>query len=186
MAKLPYPDAAALPEENRKLLETLPPLNIFRMLAGAGASFPPFMALINAYLNHGALDAELRELAILRVGHLQASAYELHQHERVSRTIGMTAERIAAAGGTLPSPLFSAAENAALTFIDEQVRHVKADAALFDEALGHVGDAGMQELILIAGIYMLVCRYLETMEIELEETEIEGSGLDEIGATMGR
>ena len=186
MAKLPYPDMAALPEENRKLLETLPPLNIFRMLSGAGASFPAFMALINAYLNHGALDAELRELAILRVGHLQKSPYELHQHERVSRTIGMSAERIAAAGGPLPSPLFSEAENAALAFIDDQVAKVKADGALFDAAHKHVGDAGMQELILIVGIYMLVCRFLETMEIELEEKDIEGSGLEEIGATMGR
>lgn len=180
MARIPYPDPAALPAEARSLLESLPQLNIFRMIAGAGASFVPFMAFINSYLNAGVLDPELRELVILRVGHLCGSAYELHQHRRVSRMTGMSEERIAASAGALPSPLFSVAENAALAFTDDQVAHVKADAALFAEAHRHLGDAGIQELVIVIGTYLLVCRYLETFEIDLEETDIPTSGLDEI------
>lgn len=180
MARLPYPDLASLPETNRKLLETLPPLNIFRMLAGSGPSFVPFMSLINAYLNEGLLDVELRELVILRVGHLCGSAYELHQHLRVSRTLGLSESRIEAAAGTLPSPQFSEAENAALALADKLVAHVKAGKEIFEEARAHLGDSGVQELIIIVGVYLLVCRYLETLEIELEETEIEGSNLEEI------
>ena len=42
----------------------------------------------------------------------------------------------------------------------------------------------MQELVIIIGIYLLVCRYLETFEIELEEKDIETSGLDEIRRSM--
>jgi hypothetical protein len=61
---------------------------------------------------------------------------------------------------------------------------VKAEARLFAEARKHVGDAGMQELVIIIGIYLLVCRYLETFEIELEETDIATSGLDEIRRSM--
>lgn len=184
MARLPYPDPASLPDASRELLQSLPPLNIFRMLAGSGPSFVPFMALINAYLNEGLLEAELRELVILRVGHLCGSNYELHQHRRVSRLIGMSAERMAAAEGALPSPLFSEAENAVLAFTDDQVAHVKADAGLFAAAHEHLGDAGMQELVVIIGVYLLVCRYLETFEIELEETDIATSGLDEIRRSM--
>ena len=184
MARIPYPDPAALPEANRELLKGLPQLNIFRMLAGSGASFQPFMSLINAYLNSGVLDPELRELVILRVGHLCGSTYEQHQHRRVSRMLGMSAERIAAAEGALPSPLFSEAENAALAFTDDQVANVKADAGLFAAAHGHLGDAGMQELVIIVGIYLLVCRYLESFEIDLEETDIPTSGLDEIRRSM--
>jgi alkylhydroperoxidase family enzyme len=180
MARLPYPDPASLPEANRKLLETLPPLNIFRMLAGSGPSFAPFMSLINAYLNEGLLDVELRELVILRVGHRCGSAYELHQHLRVSRTLGLSESRIEAAAATLPSPELSKAENAALALADDLVAHVKADTQIFEEARAHLGDSGVQELIIIVGVYLLVCRYLETLEIELEETEIEGSGLEEI------
>ncbi|HMM15105.1 MAG TPA: carboxymuconolactone decarboxylase family protein [Parvibaculum sp.] len=185
MARIPYPDPANLPEASRKLLETLPPLNIFRMIAGSGASFVPFISLINAYLNEGVLDAELRELVILRVGHLCGSAYELHQHIRVSRTIGMSEARIEAAGGRLPSAIFSEAENAALALADDLVAHVKADKALFDAARAHLGDTGIQELVIIVGVYILVCRYLETFEIELEAQDIEGSGLEEIKRGVG-
>lgn len=184
MARLPYPDPASLPERDRKILEDLPPLNIFRMMAGSGPSFAPFIGLINAYLNGGVLDAELRELLILRVGHLCGSSYELHQHRRVARTIGMAGPRIEAAGGALPSPLFSAAENASLALADDLVAHVKADAGLLEGARAHLGDAGVQELVLVTGVYMFVCRYLETFEIELEEKEIQGSGLEEIRRSM--
>ena len=180
MARIAYPDPATLSDEAQKLLADLPPLNIFRMLAGSGASFVPFMSLINAYLNSGVLGAELRELVILRVGHLCGSAYELHQHHRVSRVIGMSEERMAATAGALPSPLFSDEENAVLAFTDNQVANVKADGTLFAKTHKHLGDAGMQELVIIIGVYLLVCRYLETFEIDLEETDIETSGLDEI------
>ncbi|ABS63277.1 Carboxymuconolactone decarboxylase [Parvibaculum lavamentivorans DS-1] len=184
MARIPYPDPAGLPPENRALRETLPPLNIFRMLSGAGTSFPAFMRLINAYLNDGVLDPELRELVILRVGHLCGSRYEVHQHKRVSRMLGMSAERIEAAAGSLPSPYLSGSENAVLAFTDNQVAQVKADDALFVTAHEHLGDAGMQELVIVIGIYLLVCRYLETFEIEIEDEDIPTSGLDEIRRSM--
>lgn len=186
MARIPYPDPASLPLENRALRETLPQLNIFRMLSGAGTSFPAFMKLINAYLNDGVLDPQLRELVILRVGHLCGSSYEVHQHKRVSRMLGMTPERIEAAADALPSPLFNAVENAALAFTDNQVANVKADAVLFAAAHKSLGDAGMQELVIVIGIYLLVCRYLETFEIEIEDEDIPTSGLDEIRRSMGK
>ena len=98
--------------------------------------------------------------------------------------LGMSAERIEAAEGALPSPLFSEAENAALAFTDDQVANVKADGKLFAAAHAHLGDAGMQELVVIIGVYLLVCRYLETFEIDLEEMDIATSGLDEIRQSM--
>lgn len=184
MARLPYPDPATLPAANRDLLSGLPPLNIFRMIAGSGASFVPFMALINAYLNDGILDAELRELVILRVGHLCHSPYELHQHVRVSRVLGLSEARIAATREALPSPHFSDAENAALALADDLTANVKGKAHLVEAVRKHLGDAGTQELIIIIGVYLLVCRYLETLEIEIEDKDIEGSGLEDIKRSL--
>lgn len=184
MARLPYPDPASLPPAARELLSGLPPLNIFKMLAGSGASFVPFMSLINAYLNDGILDAELRELVILRIGHLCNSPYELHQHIRVSRVLGLSEARIAATRDALPSKHFSAAENAALALADDLTANVKGRAELVEAARTHLGDAGTQELVIIIGVYLLVCRFLETFEIEIEETDIQGSGLEEIRQSM--
>lgn len=184
MARLPYPDLKDLSPENRDLMASLPPLNVFRMMSGAGASFAPFMQFISAYLNEGALDPELRELVILRVGHLCGSAYEVHQHERVSRTLGMSVPRIQAVKGNLPSDLFSEAENAALLFSDEQVAQVKVSDTTFAATHTHLTDPQIVELTLIVGTYLMVCRFLETLEIELEETDIDGSGLEEIEASV--
>ncbi len=180
MARLPYPELNDLSPENRDLMASLPPLNVFRMMSGAGASFGPFMQFISAYLNEGVLDPELRELVILRVGHLCGSHYEVHQHERVSRTLGMSEERIQAVKGDLPSSLFNEVENAALYFTDEQVAQVKVSDATFKAVHTHLTDAQIVELTIIVGTYLMVCRFLETLEIELEETDIDGSGLEEI------
>lgn len=184
MARLSYPDLKDLTPENRDLMSSLPPLNVFRMMSGAGASFAPFMQFISAYLNEGVLDPELRELVILRVGHLCGSAYEVHQHERVSRTLGISEERIKAIKEKLPSDLFSDAENAALLFADEQVAQVKVSDRTFTATHTHLTDPQIVELTIIVGTYLMVCRFLETLEIELEETDIDGSGLEEIEASV--
>lgn len=184
MARLPYPDLKGLSPENRNLMANLPPLNVFRMMSGAGASFAPFMQFISAYLNEGVLDPELRELVILRVGHLCGSNYEVHQHERVSRTLGMSEERIQAVKGPLPNSLFNESENAALAFADEQVANVKVGDTTFASTKAHLSDSQMVELTIIVGTYLMVCRFLETLEIELEETDIDGSGLEEIEASV--
>lgn len=180
MARISYPDPSTLSDTNKALMEQLPPLNIFRMLSGAGASFAPFMQFVSAYLNDGILDPEMRELVILRVGHLCGSHYEVHQHERVARTLGISETRIAAVKTTLPSSDLNEMQNTLLHFADEQVANVKVSGQVFAAAKTYLSDAEMTELTLIVGTYIMVCRFLETMEIELEETDIDGSGLDEI------
>ena len=185
MARISYPDPNTLSDANKALMEQLPPLNIFKMLSGAGASFAPFMQFVSAYLNEGALDPELRELVILRVGHLCGSHYEVHQHERVSRTLGVSEVRIAAVKTTVPNAAFDETQNTILLFADEQVANIKVTDKTFTAAKACLSDAEMIELTLIVGTYIMVCRFLETMEIELEEADINGSGLEEIASGVG-
>lgn len=184
MARIPYPDTASLSPTNKTLVEQLPPLNIFRMLSGAGASFAPFMQFISAYLNEGMLDPELRELVILRVGHLCGSDYEMHQHERVARTLGVSEDRICAVKTTLPNPAFDDTQNIVLHFTDEQVANVKVSDNTFAATKACLSDAETIELTLVVCTYIMVCRFLETMEVELEETDIDGSGLKEIAHSV--
>ena len=180
MARVSYPRSDDLTPANRELMAQLPPLNVFRMMSGTGASFAPFMSFISAYLNDGILDQELRELVILRVGHLCGSAYEVHQHERVARTLGISEERIQAVKESIASPLFTTAENAALAFSEEQVANVKVSDATFAATQDHLSDPEIVELTLVANTYIMVCRFLETLEVDLEEQDITGSGLEEI------
>ncbi len=47
----------------------------------------------------------LRELAILRVGRLSRTAYEVFQHERIGRGVGVTDDKIAALRDATPEGL---------------------------------------------------------------------------------
>ena len=51
MTALPLPADEDLPEETRQVLDNLPPLNVFRAVAGVPASFLPFMQLGGSLLS---------------------------------------------------------------------------------------------------------------------------------------
>ena len=96
MARLPYPDRATLLPETQDMLGKLPPLNIFRMMAGGEGLLAVFVRLGNHLLFKAKLDPVLREIAIIRVGVLSKARYEVFQHERIARGLGMTDALIAA------------------------------------------------------------------------------------------
>lgn len=186
MARIPYPGPAEITPENAALLADLPDLNVFRMLARAGAAFGPFMALVNAYLNNGQLDPALRELVILRVGHDAGAAYEIWHHERVARELGMSENAIAAAAGPLPSPYLSDTENAALAFTDDVLANTRAGDDTFAAMRAHLGDNPLTELVVVIGVYRMVCTFLETMGIDIETGEVPAGRLARIAAGVSR
>ena len=78
-----------LPEDVRATLASLPPLNVFRMMAAAPASFRPLLDLALSILVKAELPARDREIAVLRVAHVTGSKYEWTQHERLARNLGL-------------------------------------------------------------------------------------------------
>ncbi len=64
-----------------------PMLNIYRMLANSEQGAKGFLRMGNALLHRCELDPVLQELAIIRVGRLSRTAYEVFQHERVGRDV---------------------------------------------------------------------------------------------------
>src|SRR6266852_2010560 len=82
---------------------------------------------LNPLLYRCELDPVLRELAIVRVGRLSRAAYEVFQHERIAREVGVGEEKIAALrDATIEAPAFSDNEKAVLRFTDDVVRNVRA------------------------------------------------------------
>ena len=59
-------------------------------------------------------------------------------------------------------------ERAVLRFTDEVVRDVKASDAAYEAVAAHLPPRELSELVLTIGFYMLVCRFLENFEVELE------------------
>jgi 4-carboxymuconolactone decarboxylase len=178
VARVDYPDPAGLEPATQELLAKLPPLNVFRMLAGSERLLKAFVDLGNQILFHSALDPVLRELAIIRVGVLSGSSYEVNQHDRVARSIGVPDDVIAALRVGPDHPVFDDRQRLVLRFTDDVVANVRAGDDTFGRLVETLSLREVQELTVTIGYYMLVSRFLETFGIEIEASDI---GIDVSG-----
>jgi 4-carboxymuconolactone decarboxylase len=173
-AAIPLPKDADLSDDARAALASLPPLNVFRMMANAPASLRPFLEFAGSILLGSELDARKREIAVLRVAHVTGSGYEWTQHERLGRNLGLGDEEIAAI-----------AVDGAVTGLDEEGRllcrvadEISRDVRLGDEALAQIVDRyGVRqatELIVCCSYFNMLSRFLESTRVELEAEDLIG------------
>ena len=137
----------------------------------------PFVDLGGAFLFDGKLDPVTRECAILRVGYLSKASYETSQHEKIGREVGMTDALIEAVKVGPGDPSLSDEQRLTLAFVDDLVANVRAGDDTFQPTLAHFGVELTQELTLVTGYYMMVCRFLETFGVDLEEGGAGGLNL---------
>lgn len=178
MARIPYTDDAQLDDTTRHLLSRMAPLNIFKMMAHAPGLLRPFVDLGGAFLFEGKLDPVTRECAILRVGYLSNASYETAQHEKIGRDVGMSEALIEAVKQGPSAPGLDQEQALTLAYVDDLVANVKAGDATFKPVLAHFGTEQTQELTLITGYYMMVCRFLETFEVDIESGGAAGLNMD--------
>lgn len=174
MSRMPYPAPGSVPAPVQALLDARPTRNIFRMMAHAPALMPGIMELTGAILYRSKLEPVYRELAILRVGHLCGSHYEVHQHIKIAGAIGLPQEKIDAAARDTGSragddALFTPAEALVLRMAEQMVRQVKVDDDLYAATLDALGHERTMELMIIVGLYIMLAGVLENAEVELEE-----------------
>lgn len=150
------------------MLAGRPPLNLYRMLPHATSIAPGFLAMGRGILRESALDPKIREIVILRVGMLSDASYEVHQHKRVARRVGLSEEKIAALQAGADEPVFDHVESKVIRFTDEVVRNVKATNQAFDVLQSDFSHREIAEIVLTIGFYMMVCRFLENFEVDIE------------------
>jgi alkylhydroperoxidase family enzyme len=86
----------------------------------------------------------------------------------VAAHVGVPPGKIAGTKDGPDAPVFSELERAVLRFTDEVVRDVKASDAAFEAVSAHLSHRKVSELLLTIGFYMMVCRFLENLEVEIE------------------
>ncbi len=172
---LPLPADEDLPEDVRETLANLPPLNVFRAVAGVPASFRPFLRLGASLLGGPEIDTRNREIAILGVARETGAGYEWAQHEQLARNAGVSDDEIGAIRGGDPSSLDA---DAALAY--RAATEISRDVRISDEALAQLverwGEPGAAELILTIAYYNMVSRFLESAGVEVEPEEHLGDG----------
>ena len=175
MSRIPYFEVESATGKHAEFLGKLKPhLNIYRMLANSEAGLKGFIRMGNALLYRCELDAGLRELAILRVGRLSRAAYEVFQHERIAREVGVADDKIAALrDATIEAPAFTDHEKAVLRYTDDVVRNVRASDKTLKAVQAILTPGALVELTLTIGYYMMVCRFLESMGVDGEDGQAD-------------
>lgn len=166
--KIPLPTDDDLKPEHREMLAELPPLNVFRMVAGAPRAVRPFMELGGAVLST-ALDARRREIAVLRVAHATRAPYEWAQHEQLARSVGVTDAEMLAIDREEPVVSLDEECNLICRVADEVSRDVRLSDDALERIIDRYGPREAAELILLVSYYNMVSRLLESTRVEIEE-----------------
>ena len=166
-AMIPLPTDDELTPEHRKMLAQVPPLNVFRMVAGTRRGLRPFLQLGSAVLS-SSMDARRREMVVLRVAHATNASYERAQHERLARHAGVTDQEIHAIATEEPVSSLDQEGNLICRVADGVSRDVRLSDHALEQIVDRYGPREASELILLASYYNMVSRFLESTRVELE------------------
>lgn len=172
MPRIPYPpEGLALPDVLENGMRTI---NVQRMLMHLTPAIRDKMTPFSmALLQEGELDPILRELALVRVGLLSNAAYEVHHHDALARTVGVSQAKLDALRLDEIGDDFTPEEQAVLRFTDDVVRNVRPSEATLAALQACLSSAEIIELVVVTGMYMTVSRILETFGVELDEFGLE-------------
>ena len=144
-------------------------INIYRMLLNS----PP---LAESWFNHSnavrwrtTLDGRLREIVIIRMGHLARCEYVLRQHvPALALADGVTLAECDALADWKGTKSFDARERAALAYTDSMTRDIAVPDAVFAGVRRHFNERQVVELTVLIGTYNMNARVLRALELDLE------------------
>ena len=168
MSRADFPAIGSGSARLREILETRPPLNLYRMLPRAGILAEPFLMMGGAIRNDLSLDPKIRELAIVRTGILTDAAYEVHHHRHIALAVGVKEDDLAAVeDGKLDS--LDLRTKATMDYVDALCLRVRAPEDVFKEAGRALGMDELAQLTMVVGFYLMAARFLRNFDIEIED-----------------
>lgn len=134
--------------------------------------------LAGSLLRNGALPADLRQIAIVRVGYLTGSRYEVIQHRSLAERLGVgqgLLDQLA-----LAEPDLAALNTSALVrFVDLLVTSNRVDDETLTSARKHFSDAQIVEIVAVTGLWWMLSRMLAVGDIPVDDVRIGDRGVQE-------
>jgi 4-carboxymuconolactone decarboxylase len=144
-------------------------INVYKLLLHTPPIAEIWLALINAFRTESVLDARLREIAIIRVGHLNCVDYVVNQHvPALAVPAGLSLEECAVLGDPQCGPTFPARERAALAYVDAMTTLVQVPDAVFAALRAHFDERAIVELTVLIGTYNMHTRVVQALGIDPE------------------
>ncbi|MFE7608661.1 carboxymuconolactone decarboxylase family protein [Streptomyces celluloflavus] len=168
MTRIGY--CATMPDEVRKLAAERGNLNVYRALAHAGPPFAGWMLAGRAALTSKVVPARLRELVILRTGHLMRCPYEIAQHTPMAEGAGIGSRqlRALAADGRLADGGFTPTELTVLEMTTELVTTASLTPALLDRVRESLGDERLLEVLMIINRWSGLALMINALDVDID------------------
>ncbi|GLW07976.1 carboxymuconolactone decarboxylase [Microtetraspora sp. NBRC 13810] len=145
-------------------------LNVYRALAHAGRPFAGWMIAGRAALTSKVVPVRLRELVILRVGHLMKCPYEIAQHTPVAEDSGIGSRPLdaLAADGRLADGGFTPTELTVLELTTELVTTATLTPARMDRARELLGDEQLLEVLMIISRWSGLALMINALDVDID------------------
>jgi alkylhydroperoxidase family enzyme len=172
---IPLPDINSLPKNVHDLLEHLPPLNVYKMVANVPSSLLPFVDLAQSFFKDGDVDTRLLEIGILRVAYKNNCDYQWHQHKQIAQSIGITEQELTSISSETTVSSLTAQENYICTLADELTINATINEKVFDDLFAQYSIKQGVALILCFSFYNMLSRFLNATRVEIEKNNpLEG------------
>jgi alkylhydroperoxidase family enzyme len=119
-------------------------------------------------LQHGTIDARLRELMILRVAWKTRAPYEWAQHVQLALRNDVTRDEIDAIATGAAGDAWSEVERALLRATDELLDHYRVDDGTWAELAEHFDDRQLLEVLFVVGTYACLAMVFNSAGIGLD------------------
>ena len=124
------------------------------------------------------LEDREREIAILAVAASRHASYEWYAHERVGRACGLTDEEIEGLRRGKGDMLHSGREALVGLVAATLASGQPLDDALYGRLVDELGDAGVVELVILVGYYVMLATVLEAFAVGVPEGDDPFGGED--------
>ncbi|KUJ34002.1 AhpD family alkylhydroperoxidase [Streptomyces sp. 3212.3] len=168
MTRISY--CTTMSDQVRDLVTERGNLNVYRALAYAGKPFEGWMIAGRAALTSTAVSARLRELVILRVGHLMRCPYEIVQHipQAEDHGVGSRQRDALAADGHLTEGGFSALEQSVLEMTTELVTTASLAPGTLERVREGLDDEQLLEVLMIINRWSGLALMINALDVDID------------------
>jgi 4-carboxymuconolactone decarboxylase len=144
-------------------------INVYKLLLHSPALAESWFQHNNAVRWKTALDGRLREMLIIRVGHVLRVPYIVRQHvPNLAIPEGLTLEECDDLSDWEASSRFGARDRAALAYADSMTRDIDVPDALFENLRSFFEERQIVELTILIGTYNMHARVMCALKIDPE------------------
>jgi 4-carboxymuconolactone decarboxylase len=144
-------------------------INVYKLLLHSPSLAAIWLDFVSAARFETALEGRLREIVIVRIAHLNGTAYVFKQHvPQLSAPEGLTDKECDALADWQNAQSFSTRERAALAYTDAMTREVAVPDPVFEALRPHFNERQIVELSVLVGLYNMHTRVFTALRIDPE------------------